>query len=336
MRNYKYLWSLLPGLLTIAGNLSGGWWVVSNFAFSLVLLAIVEHFFSEDRDNSYEESSFIPNFVLVAHVVVQSVAIASLVYGISSGAVTGGFIIGAALSTGVHSGTSAIVVSHELIHRKSPVWQFLGKYLLFTAGNCYFFVEHLRVHHKWVATSHDPATARRGESLYLFFVRSFAGQFAGAWRLEKERLKKEGSGVFHFSNYVLINLLMQFVFLSVCFLLGGIPLVVAVLLQYLLANFLLEYTNYIEHYGLTRADNERATEIHSWQTDKVISRFILIDLSRHADHHYYAAKPYHTLKSYPNSPILPFGYATAIYFALLPPLWFTVMNRQIDRFQGQS
>ena len=103
--------------------------------------------------------------------------------------------------------------------------------------------------------------------------------------------------------------------------------------QSLVANFLLEYTNYIEHYGLSRNENERVTEIHSWQSDKAISRFILIDLSRHSDHHYYASKPYHQLISYEGSPVLPGGYASAIYLALIPPLWFKVMNPRIMAFR---
>jgi alkane 1-monooxygenase len=336
MRNYKYLWSLLPGIITIFGNLNGGWWALSNFIFSLGFLAFIEMFFPDDRDNEFGDDSMIPDLVLALHVVVQTMALGTLIFATASGILTGWAVVAAALSTGVHSGSSAIVVSHELIHRKSKVWQFFGKYLLFTSGNCYFFIEHLRVHHKWVATAHDPASAKRGESLYAFFLRSYAGQFSGAWRLERERLEKEGRSIFSLSNYVLANLILQFLFLSCCFYLGGYLLLSAVLLQYLLANFLLEYTNYIEHYGLTRADDERATELHSWQTDKVVSRFILIDLSRHADHHYYASKPYHTLKSYPNSPLLPFGYATSIYLALLPPVWFTVMDSRLDRLHVSS
>lgn len=39
------------------------------------------------------------------------------------------------------------------------------------------------------------------------------------------------------------------------------------------ANLLLEYTNYIEHYGLSRMDNERVNEKHSWQSDKLIKSF---------------------------------------------------------------
>ncbi|MFM7901012.1 MAG: fatty acid desaturase, partial [Bacteroidota bacterium] len=107
------------------------------------------------------------------------------------------------------------------------------------------------------------------------------------------------------------------------------------MLQVFFANFLLEYTNYIEHYGLTRKPNERVTEHHSWQTDKVLSRFFLIDLSRHADHHYYASKPYHTLITYEKGPSLPFGYVSMIYVALIPPLFFKVIHASLSKLGHQ-
>lgn len=98
------------------------------------------------------------------------------------------------------------------------------------------------------------------------------------------------------------------------------------LLQSLVANFLLEYTNYIEHYGLSRPENTRVNVELSWQSDKVLSRFVLIDLSRHSDHHFFASKPYHTLRSHEESPVLPAGYASSIYLALIPPLWFKIVD----------
>ena len=116
----------------------------------------------------------------------------------------------------------------------------------------------------------------------------------------------------------------------------GIAGVSVFMLHILIANFLLEYTNYIEHYGLTRTEDERVKEDLSWQTDKVISRFFLIDLSRHSDHHYFASKPYHTLQTYENSPKLPGGYASAIYLALIPPLWFKVVNKCLDDYKNVS
>ncbi|CAN5594916.1 alkane 1-monooxygenase AlkB2 [soil metagenome] len=334
MRNYKYFWSLTPGAATIFGNIAGGWWGMGNFIFSLGLLAFIEWFFPEDKNNDSSGSDFIPDFILVLHVIVQTLALSSLFYAIHENKFVGWQIFWACVSTGIHSGSSSIVVAHEMIHRKQTWWQWMGKYLLFTAGNIYFFIEHLRVHHKHVGTQSDPATAKYNESLYSFFFRTTVHQIMGAWRLESDRLHKEKKPVIHFTNYLIASIFLLVVLLSVLYNLFGIIAVIAFLVQAVIANFLLEYTNYIEHYGLSRNENERVTEIHSWQSDKVISRFILIDLSRHSDHHYYASKPYHELISYKKSPVLPGGYASAIYMALIPPLWFNVMNARIADYHN--
>lgn len=334
VRNLGYLWSLLPGIVTISGNLLGGYWVFANIVFTLGILSTIEWFMPENKSNSFSENDFIPDMILIFHVILQLLCLITLFYSFSNHHLIGISIIGAALSTGIHSGSSSIVVAHEMIHRKSPLFQFLGKFLLFTVGNIYFYIEHLRVHHKWVGTEKDPATARRNESVYYFFVRSMSGQISNAWKLENERLARENKSVVN--NAVLKNgvllLLLNFV---IGFSFGWMGLAVF-LLHILIANFLLEYTNYIEHYGLSRKENERVREDLSWQTDKVISRFFLIDLSRHSDHHYYASKPFHTLQSHESSPKLPGGYASAIYLALIPPLWFKVVNKCLDNYKSKS
>ena len=118
------------------------------------------------------------------------------------------------------------------------------------------------------------------------------------------------------------------VVLTLTGILAGWAVSMALLVQAFFANLLLEYTNYIEHYGLSRNDNERVNEMHSWQSDKVISRFFLIDLSRHSDHHFHAAKPFNKLVSYPESPVLPGGYSSMLLPALIPPLWFSLVNNR--------
>ncbi|MBK6445416.1 MAG: alkane 1-monooxygenase [Bacteroidetes bacterium] len=331
-RNYKYFWSLLPGVLTIMGNLLGGWWVLSNLIFSIGFLALVEWFMPEDKSQEHSASPFIPDLILVLHALLQVLSLTALFYSLHAGRIVGWQIFWVAVSTGVHSGSSSLIIAHEMIHRKKKHWQMLGKMLLFSVSNVYFYVDHLRVHHKWVGTERDPATAKYGESLYAFFLRSTFGQIASAWNVEVNRLKSEKSNPYGFRNYVLTNTLLLLMFyISLVVLLGKIALLVF-LLQSLVANFLLEYTNYIEHYGLTRNEKERVNETHSWQTDKVISRFILIDLSRHSDHHFYASKAYHTLQHYEQSPVLPGGYASAIYMALIPPVWFHVIHKRLTEY----
>lgn len=99
---------------------------------------------------------------------------------------------------------------------------------------------------------------------------------------------------------------------------------------------LLETVNYIEHYGLLRIKNEsgrfeRVKHMHSWNSDHQIGRLMLFNLSRHSDHHYKASKKYQLLDSQPESPQMPTGYPGMMLLALIPPLWFSIMNKRIGK-----
>ncbi len=322
-----YLWSLFPAVLVILGNMMGGWWVALNAVFSLVILVFLEKLLPENKENDSEVNVFLPNMLLQLHVLMQLLVFISAVYALRSHVFSPTMLLLMGMSMGINTGGSAIVIAHELIHRKNKYYRFLGKFLLFTASNIYFYVDHLRIHHKWVGTEKDHATARKGESVYSFFIRSVTGQIAGSWKLETARLQNEGIVKRIFDNYLIASIVLIVLIIAAFYALAGWSGVLVILIQAVFANFLLEYTNYIEHYGLYRLDNERVTEMHSWQSDKVISRYFLIDLSRHADHHYYASKPYHTLKTYEKAPVLPGGYVEMIYYALIPPLWFRAVDR---------
>ena len=102
---------------------------------------------------------------------------------------------------------------------------------------------------------------------------------------------------------------------------------------------LLETVNYIEHYGLQRkvvgeGKYERAMPVHSWNSDHVIGRLFLFELSRHSDHHYLASRKYQVLRHHDDSPQMPTGYPGMMLLALMPPLWFMVMNKRIKNIQS--
>jgi alkane 1-monooxygenase len=329
-RNLLYSLSLTPALLVIYGNLHGGFFVWLNTLYLLGFLAVLEWLMPLAKSNKHTlKTDVLPKFILLVHVPLQLACLFSFFKGIQTGLLTDNAALGAAISMGLNTGSSAIVVAHEFIHQKNKVAQFLGRWLLFTAGNFQFFVEHLRVHHKWVGTPTDSASAKKNQSLYSFFFTSTSGQFFSAFRLENQRMKKEGRYAFSLHHYVIRQLVLHVLFDTVLVTTLGWAALGWFVLHCVFANFLLEYVNYIEHYGLTRDAKQRTTELHSWQSNQPISRFFLIDLSRHADHHYYASKPYHNLISYDNSPELPSGYAGMFLVAAIPPLWFKVMNKRI-------
>ena len=102
---------------------------------------------------------------------------------------------------------------------------------------------------------------------------------------------------------------------------------------------LLETVNYIEHYGLRRKKvNEKHFEqvlpIHSWNSNHTIGRLLLLELTRHSDHHYRASRKYQILRHFDDSPQMPTGYPGMMLLALVPPLWFRVMHKQIEVYRA--
>lgn len=99
---------------------------------------------------------------------------------------------------------------------------------------------------------------------------------------------------------------------------------------------LLETVNYIEHYGLLRSKMpsgryERVNAVHSWNSNHVIGRIVLYELTRHSDHHYKTSKKYQILDCHEDSPQMPYGYPTSMVLAMVPPLWFAIMNKRIPK-----
>jgi alkane 1-monooxygenase len=104
---------------------------------------------------------------------------------------------------------------------------------------------------------------------------------------------------------------------------------------------LLETVNYIEHYGLARekmssGGYEAVKPHHSWNSDHLLGRLLLFELSRHSDHHYRAARKYQVLRHMEPSPQMPTGYPGMMVLAMVPPLWFAVMNPRSRQWQPQT
>lgn len=244
--------------------------------------------------------------------------------------------LGLTLSVGIVVGASGINVAHELGHRSTPSEQFLSKILLLPALYQHFFVEHNRGHHKHVATDLDPASARFGENLYTFWWRSVMGSWLSAWAIERERLQKAGRPLWSWSNEMLRFLTFQTLWLGGIFALTGWRGLFGAVAVAVVGFLLLETINYVEHYGLRRrllhsGRYEPVGPQHSWNSDHEVGRILLYELTRHSDHHYKSTRKYQILRHMDESPQLPYGYPTSIVLALLPPLWFAVMNPLLKR-----
>ena len=244
---------------------------------------------------------------------------------------------GFALSLGILLATNAVNVAHELGHRKNKFDVFVTRLLLLPCLYMHFTMEHNYGHHKNVATELDPASAKKGQSLYHFWITSVFGQYKNAWQIQMKLLKNKKASFVSSENNLLLFLIYQGLYLTTIYaLLGGGALMLAFLVG--VTSFLfLETINYIEHYGLRRKKvgnkYERVQNTHSWNSDHIMGRIILYELTRHSDHHFRASKRYQVLESLEDSPRLPFGYPMSMLLAFVPPLWFALMHPVLRKME---
>jgi alkane 1-monooxygenase len=243
-------------------------------------------------------------------------------------------LAGFTLSVGITGGAQAINIAHELYHRHNQWEKFLGKTLLWTVGYMHWGLEHVSGHHSRVATFDDPATARYGESFYSFWPRTVLGSLRSSWRIETARLARRKKWPWGPRNRVLRDAVLTAALVALLAWFWGGWAVVFFVVQSVLALSLLEVVNYLEHYGLLRRKQpdgryEKVQPIHSWNASELITNRFLFNLQRHSDHHAKPGRRYPILRHIDDAPQLPTGYAGMVLVALVPPLWFRLINPRV-------
>ncbi len=323
-----------------------GWVVWIPLLAAFVLIPLLELLIRPDPSNlekAEEELARAHKFydwILYAVVVFQYVILYEFLRSFNGQALAWYDIAGRIGVMGLLCGTFGINAGHELGHRSSKAEQTLAKALLLTSLYMHFFTEHNKGHHKRVATPEDPSSARYGEPVYLFYFRTITGSYFSAWHIANEEQRKLHRRAFSWRNEMLQFQLIQAGFVALIFFLFGGTVTLYFLAAALTGILLLETVNYIEHYGLQRKASgpgryERAMPAHSWNSDHVIGRILLFELSRHSDHHYLASRKYQLLRHHDEAPQMPTGYPGMMILSLLPPAWFYVMHRRINKIKNR-
>ena len=329
----------------------GGYWNFLTVVFSFAIIPIIDHLVGTDNTNiEGDHEKFISEekyyrFVTYTWTVVQFGIIGWACSIVGQGNLDTPLAwIGFILSFSLVTGGIGITVAHELGHKKSSTERLQSKMLLMTVCYMHFYIEHNRGHHVLVATPDDPATARKNENFYFFWIRSVLQGYAHAWKLEINRLSNMKLPAIHWTNQMIWFAVLPLLFCTLLTFVFSIPygkivweIPIFFFTQSILAFTLLELVNYVEHYGIIRREissgnYERVNPLHSWNTSHLVSNFFLFQLQRHSDHHANAIKRYQVLKHYDESPQLPFGYPTMILMALFPPLWFKEMNARLEEW----
>ena len=347
IRAIKYLMPCSFYLLAYLAFTQSGWICWSPMLYAWVLLPLLELLIPPDAHNmtaAEEEMSRhdkVYDYLLYFFVALQYAALCLFLFSCKGAELSQWDIAGRICSMGMLCGTFGINVGHELGHRVNRGEQWLAKASLLTSLYMHFFIEHNRGHHKRVATPEDPSSARYNEPVYLFYFRTIFFSYISAWHIANTELGKKGLPVLHWRNEMIQAHVIQLVLVAVIWLLFGTTVMFYFLAAAFMGILLLETVNYIEHYGLRRREiapgkYERALPIHSWNSDHILGRLMLFELSRHSDHHYLASRKYQVLQHHDSAPQLPTGYPGSMLLSLIPPLWFYVMNRRIGRLKEMS
>ncbi|OTG82860.1 alkane 1-monooxygenase [Acinetobacter sp. ANC 4648] len=234
----------------------------------------------------------------------------------------------------------AINTAHELSHKSDRLDHILSHLALVPTGYNHFRIEHPYGHHKRAATPEDPASSKMGETFYEFWPRTVFGSLKSSIEIETKRLKRKGLSFWSKENELLQGWGMSATFHTSMVALFGKGTIPYLATQAFYGLSLFEVINYIEHYGLLRQQDEngkyeRTMPEHSWNNNNIVTNLFLYQLQRHSDHHAYPTRPFQALRHFDEAPELPSGYASMLLPALIPSLWFKIMDKRVfEHYQG--
>jgi len=343
-RAFKYLSPLIIYILAGISFTGAGWLTWIPILYAWILMPTLELFIRPDNKNLDAAEAELAkkdrayDYMLYIIVPLQFVALYLYLSSMKTPGLLWWEVAGRTWSMGLLCGTFGINVAHELGHRSNKFEHILAKALLLTSLYMHFYIEHNKGHHKNVATPQDPSSARYNEPVYTFYFRTVIFSYLSAWKIANNEMKKQGLHVLHWRNEMLQAQLIQFLFVTGIVLMFGWLVTFYFLNAALIGFLMLETVNYIEHYGLQRKQRddgnyERTMPHHSWNSNHILGRLMLFELSRHSDHHYLASRKYQVLQHHEDAPQLPTGYPGSMLLSLVPPLWFYVMNKKIKQLQ---
>ena len=77
------------------------------------------------------------------------------------------------------------------------------------------------------------------------------------------------------------------------------------------------------------AGSEPVGTQHSWNSPHYFSSALMLNATRHSDHHAHPARPYPALALPGDAPLLPRSLPVMATIALVPPLWRRLMDPRV-------
>ena len=331
--------ALAPLALFVLGLGLGGPWAFAGLLFMTLLAACLDQIRAPFMGDAPEGAEFpAADALLVALALGHLATLPLMTQAIAGPSGLAPYERAALfLGAGVWFGQGSNPVAHELIHRGQRRLFGLGVLVYGTLLFGHHASAHRLVHHALAASAEDPNTARAGEGFYRFFLRAWAGSFARGLAAENARRSRSKRGLHPYLVYVLLALTS----LAIAVMIAGLAGLAVWAGLALHAQVQLMLSDYVQHYGLSRARRadgglEPMAERHSWNAPFWFSAALMLNAPRHSDHHSHPTRPYPTLRlpTPAEAPTLPWPLPVACTLALAPPLWRRAIRPHLARWRG--
>ena len=323
MLSYLKFFLLPLYLFLMAISLMIDGWVGLLIAFLVVTSIVIgELFFGDDISTPNYRFPFLLDFSLFMNVPLFLIVL-YLFLDRASSAFEWYYLLYIPI-LGLLMALSLINIGHELVHRTSKKFDCeVGNWALATAWNPAFAIEHVYGHHKNIGiVEEDPVTATYGENPLTFAVKAFFKEHLHAWGIETRQLTRRKQSILSFHNRILNGYLRTLiVFGLIGYFFSWQAMLIYIMLG-IVANYIFQLTNFIEHYGLVRIKGKPVHYHHSWNSNNRMTSYLTYNLTRHSDHHVHAQKEFWELNPCDNKGVvLPSGYLTYILLFTFFPFY---------------
>lgn len=321
--------ALLP--LLAAGALAGGLWVAAALAYGTVFAFAMDELVAWAADPADPGAEFpAADALSVALALAHFALLALAVWAIAGRTGLSGIErAGAFAAMGLFFGQVSNSNAHELIHRARRPLHRLGMWVYISLLFGHHTSAHPRIHHRYVASARDPNSPPPGMGYYRFALRAWTGSFRAGLAAERAALDRIGRSRIH--NPYILYLLGAVGFSALALALAGPAGLAAYVALAAYAQAQLLLSDYVQHYGLTRAEgpNGKLAPVgpeHSWNAPHWFTSALMLNAPRHSDHHAHPARPYPALQLDADMPMLPRSLPVMAALALIPPLWRRIMD----------
>ncbi|MDX8347751.1 alkane 1-monooxygenase [Cognatiyoonia sp. IB215446] len=324
--------TLLPAALIGIGAMMGGAWIALAVISLTIVVTILDRAVPDAPAESVVSNETLLNITLaIVHLALLPLCVVAL---------SGDWLgttekVGLFFAAGLYFGQVSNANAHELIHRPQRGLHRLGMWVYISLLFGHHTSAHVLVHHRHVATRSDPNTSRKGESLYRYIPRAWIGSFCAGYKAEAVRLGNIGRPAWR--NPYVVYVGGAAALITLAFLLGGPAAGIAYIILAAYTQIQLLMSDYVQHYGLERPARPGGKPVpvgheHSWNSPHFLSSALMLNATRHSDHHAHPSRAYPALSLPDDAPMLPKPLPLMASIALIPPLWRRMMDPLVDRW----